>query len=101
MVKRRLGAWAVALALSAAPVLAQGLIAPTATGETGLFTLSSGQNAPGGVWTFGIYANNWDRVFDIPGVDAEDDLTFDLTRLSASVGYGVSDNFELSSSVPY
>ena len=102
MVKRRFGAWVAALALSAAPLLAYGgEIAPTATGETGLFTLSSGQNAPAGAWTFGLYINNWDRVIDLKGVPDEDDLNFDLTRLSASVGYGVTDNFELSVSVPY
>src|SRR5262245_55469536 len=102
MVKRKLGAWVAALTLSAAPLLAQGgHIAPTATGETGLFTLSSGQNAPAGAWTFGLYVNNWDRVFDLPGVPDEDDLSFDWTRLSASVGYGITDNFELSVSVPY
>jgi len=102
MIKRRLGAWVAAMALSAAPLLAQGgQIAPTATGETGLFTLSSGQNAPAGAWTFGLYVNNWDRVIDLPGVSDKNDLNFDWTRLSASVGYGLTDNFELSVSVPY
>jgi len=90
------------LALAAAPLLAQsGAIAPTATGETGLFTLASGQNAPAGSFTLGLYANNWDRVINLKGVPVKDDLNFDLTRLSASFGYGITDAFEVSAMLPY
>ena len=90
------------LAVAATPLLAQSAaIAPTATGETGLFTLSSGQNAPGGSWTFGLYANNWDRVINLKGVPVDDDLNFDLTRMSASVGWGITDAIELSAMLPY
>jgi OOP family OmpA-OmpF porin len=102
MVKRRLGAWVAALALSAAPLLAQGgQWAPTATGETGLFTLTSGVNAPGGALTFGLYYNNWDRLIDLKGIDAKDDLNFDWNRIDGSIGYGITDAFEISLMVPY
>jgi OOP family OmpA-OmpF porin len=103
MVKRKLGLWAAAIALCAMPIVAQGPIAPTTTGETGLFTLLSGQNAPAGAWSFSLYYNNWDRVLDDSLFSAvpEEDLGIDWNRLSASVGYGITDNFELSVSVPY
>src|SRR4051794_17924532 len=102
MVKWRMGAWVAALALAATPLLAQGgQWAPTVNGETGLFTLSSGQNAPGGTFTFGLYANNWDRLIDLKGIDDSDDLNFDWTRISGSIGYGVTDSIELSLAVPY
>ena len=65
--------------------------APTITGETGLFTLFSGQTAPQGEVTFGVYYNNWDRVFEF-----DDTADLDWNRLSASVGYGFTDAFEMS-----
>ncbi|HEX2251849.1 MAG TPA: OmpA family protein [Thermoanaerobaculia bacterium] len=70
--------------------------APTVTGETGLFTLFSGQTLPQGGWSFGVYYNNWDRVLEDAG-----DSDVDWNRLSASVGYGITENFEISASVPY
>ncbi|MGH6691070.1 MAG: hypothetical protein ACREF4_10380, partial [Gammaproteobacteria bacterium] len=70
--------------------------APTTTGETGLFTLFSGQTVPRGEWSFGIYYNNWDRVFEF-----DDTADLDWNRLSASVGYGITEAFELTLSVPY
>jgi outer membrane protein OmpA-like peptidoglycan-associated protein len=78
--------------------------APTVTGETGLFTLLSGDTLPRGGWSFGLYYNNWDRLFDLPdgvGRDDRDELSLDWNRLSASVGYGITDRWELSVSAPY
>jgi len=74
----------------------EGANAPTATGETGLFTLYTGDVLPRGEWSFGIYANNWDRVFE-----GQDEFDADWSRLSASVGYGLTDTWELSIMVPY
>ena len=78
---------------------AQQASAPTATGETGLFTLIDGWTLPQGEWSFGFYYNNWDRlVAPIPGGVARpftDDWDYDWNRLSASVGYGITDRFEL------
>lgn len=70
--------------------------APTATGETGLFTLFTGDTIPQGQLSFGLYYNNWDRVFQ---VDSRADV--DWNRLSASLGYGVTDAWEISIMVPY
>jgi hypothetical protein len=96
---RRLGAWVGALLLCAAPAVAQApAIHPTASGPTGYFTLFSGQNAAAGDLTFSLYYNNWDRLIDVGG---DDELDVDWHRLSASVGYAVTDRFELSASLPY
>jgi len=93
------------VALLAAPLGAQQASAPTVTGETGLFTILNGQTVPKGSWSFGLYYNNWDRlVSEVPGgVDApfSDDWDYDWNRLSASVGYGITDRFELSLMLPW
>ncbi|MEZ5313676.1 MAG: OmpA family protein [Thermoanaerobaculia bacterium] len=93
------------LALGASAGMAQDASAPTATGETGLFTVIDGWTVPHGEWSFGIYYNNWDRlVSPIPGGVARpltDDWDYDWNRLSASVGYGITDKFELSLMLPY
>jgi len=70
--------------------------APTATGETGLFTLISGDTLPQGQWSFGLYYNNWDRVFEF-----DDRADADWSRVSASFGYGVTDSFEISVMLPW
>ena len=95
----------VLLILVALPVAGQQGEGPTATGETGLFTLIDGWTLPRGGWSFGIYYNNWDRlVAPIPGGAEDpfsDDWDYDWHRLSASVGYGITDNFELSLMLPW
>jgi outer membrane protein OmpA-like peptidoglycan-associated protein len=76
--------------------------APTATGETGLFTLLGGDTLPQGGWSFGLYYNNWDRLIELgAGVGREDELSVDWNRLSASFGYGITERWELSVMVPY
>lgn len=98
---------AIALLLLAGPgaVLGQQASAPTATGETGLFTLLDGWTLPQGQWSFGIYYNNWDRLVapvpSGPPVPYTDDWDYDWNRLSASLGYGLSDRFEISLMVPW
>jgi outer membrane protein OmpA-like peptidoglycan-associated protein len=85
--------------LSSGVVMAQGsnhANAPTVTGETGLFSLLTGRTLPRGSSSFGIYYNNWDRVLNDAG-----DTDVDWNRLSASYGYGITDNLELILMVPY
>lgn len=93
------------LCVSGLPALAQQASAPTATGETGLFTLIDGWTLPKGEWSLGFYYNNWDRlVAPVPGGVARplsDNWDYDWNRLSASAGYGLTDKFELSVMVPY
>jgi outer membrane protein OmpA-like peptidoglycan-associated protein len=73
--------------------------AASVTGETGLFTLLSGDTLPQGGWSFGLYYNNWDRLLDLD--IPEDNQSVDWNRLSASFGYGITDRWELSVMVPY
>jgi outer membrane protein OmpA-like peptidoglycan-associated protein len=75
---------------------------PTATGETGLFTLLSGETLPQGGWSFGLYYNNWDRIIDLDGPFCPDcEASLDWNRVSASLGYGITDRWEMSVMVPY
>ncbi|HEX2163717.1 MAG TPA: OmpA family protein [Thermoanaerobaculia bacterium] len=90
---------AACMLLVSGAALAQGsnhANAPTVTGETGFFSLLSGRTLPGGRGSFGLYYNNWDRVLNDAG---ESDV--DWNRLSASFGYGITDNFEIVVMVPY
>ncbi len=96
-------AFRVALGVALAALLAVGTAvaderanAPTITGETGYFTLFTGETLPRGEWSFGFYYNNWDRVFEF-----NDQADLDWNRLSASLGYGFTDSFEMSIMVPY
>ncbi len=96
----------IALALIAAAATGQQASAPTVTGETGLFTVLNGQTLPAGQWSFGLYYDNWDRlVAPVPGLTLRpplsDDWDYDWNRLSASVGYGITDRFELSLMLPW
>jgi hypothetical protein len=77
--------------------------APTATGETGLFNLLSGETLPRGSWSFGLYYNNSDRLHDLDSnffPDA-DDLEMEWHRISASLGYGITDRWEVAVQVPF
>ena len=73
--------------------------APTVTGETGLFSLLTGETLPRGGWSFGIYANNYDRVLKagLPGKVGD----LDWNRYSASIGVGITDRWEVSAALPY
>jgi len=75
--------------------------APSVTGETGYFSLLSGDTLPQGGWSFGLYYNNWDRLLDDDLLLTEDQRSVDWNRLSASFGYGLTDRWELSVMVPY
>src|SRR5688500_11735042 len=103
MLRRNLGIWAVALALCALPAAAvEEANAPTVTGETGLFTLLTAETIPQGEWSFSLYYNNWDRVIELEDFDLPlEEQSVDWNRLSASLGYGITDRWELAVSVPY
>lgn len=75
----------------------------TMTGDTGLFTLRSGFTLPHGWWSFGVYYAEMDRrVTSIPGVDPLwSDWDLDHERFGVSVGYGITDHFEISILAPY
>lgn len=95
---------AVAAVLIALPAAAGEWDAPTTEGDTGYFSMLSGETPSQGTWTFGAYYNNWDRVVT-PVSCLEPPLTsdwdYDQNRLSASVGYSITDNLALSLMLPY
>lgn len=77
---------------------------PTVTGETGLFTLLSGDTQQKGYWSFGAYYSNWDRAFGPVSCLHEpfsDDWDYDHHQMAASIGYGLTDRLSLSLSLPY
>ena len=62
--------------VSLAPTLASAAEqanAASVTGETGLFSLLTGDTLPRGGWSFGLYYNNWDRLVDLPGEFSRND----------------------------
>ena len=101
---RRTRTWAWLLAavlLAVAPAaMAQPGSATSTTGETGLFTLFTAETLPQGEWSFGLYYNNWDRVLDLDGIDVDEE-SVDWNRLSASLGYGITDRWEVLANAGY
>jgi len=90
----------------AQPASAQQGEAPTHTGESGLFTLYDGFGRPAGTWSIGLRYDNWDRlVAPIPGrplgPGETDNWDYDHNRVALSLGYAVSDRFEIAVSAPW
>lgn len=81
--------------------------APTHSGQTGLFDTVTADTLRKGTWSFGVYFNDWDLTAgparDLAPPSARDyqDLSYDLYRLSASVGVGLTDRWEISAMVPW
>lgn len=83
------------------------LVAPTSSGQTGLFTVVTADTLRRGEMNFGIYYQNWDllageaREFAPLSARDYEDMSYDLYRLSASVGYGLTDRWEVNATVPF
>lgn len=81
--------------------------APTSSGQTGLFETVTADTLRQGDWSFGIYFNDWDllageaRDFAPPSAREYQDMSYDLYRLSASIGVGITDRWEVSAMLPY
>lgn len=81
--------------------------APTHSGQTGLFETVTADTLRQGDWSFGIYFNDWDltagdaREFAPPSAREYQDMSYDLYRLSASIGVGLTDRWEVSAMVPW
>src|SRR4051795_12260977 len=78
--------------------------AASVTGETGLFSLLTGDTLPRGGWSFGLYYNNWDRIIDLDrrfSLNKDSQLSLDWNRVSASLGYGITDRWEVSVQAPF
>jgi len=84
------------------------LAAPTVSGQTGLFETVTADTLHHGDWSFGIYFSDYDffggpapLALRPPSARAYRDLSYDLYRTSASIGWGVTDRWELSAMVPW
>ena len=84
-----------------------GAVAPTASGEMGLFNTVTADTLHRGDWSFGIYYNNYAllaapaRDFAPLSARPYHDMGYDLFRLNASIGYGLTDRWDVSASLPF
>ena len=82
-------------------------VAPSASGQTGLFETVTADTLKQGELSFGVYFNNYDllageaRDFAVPSNREYQDMSYDLYRLSASLGYGLTDRWEISAMLPW
>lgn len=81
--------------------------APTHSGQTGLFETVVADTLRQGDWSFSVYFNDWDltageaREFAPPSAREYQDLSYDLYRLSGSIGVGITDRWEVSAMLPW
>ncbi|HVG24483.1 MAG TPA: OmpA family protein, partial [Thermoanaerobaculia bacterium] len=81
--------------------------APTHSGQTGLFETVTADTLRRGQWSFGVYFNDWDltageaREFAPLSARDYEDMSYDLYRLSGSVGVGLTDRWEISAMLPW
>lgn len=83
------------------------LMAPTVTGESGLFTGILGETMRQGDWSFSVYWNNYDYLaapapeLRPPSRRDYRDMDINEDRVSLSIGYGLTDRWEVVASIPY
>lgn len=83
------------------------LVAPTSSGQTGLFETVTADQLRRGDLSFGIYWNDYDllaapaRDFAPLTARSYKDMSYDHYRLNASLGYGLTDRWEVSANVPW
>jgi outer membrane protein OmpA-like peptidoglycan-associated protein len=89
---------AVTVALLAAPSMTA-QIAPSVTGETGLFALTNGEMLPMGRFSFSLFYNQ-SALTAAPslvwGYGSEDPLRYTTGKLGVTVGFGLTSNLEAS-----
>ncbi|HUP45973.1 MAG TPA: OmpA family protein [Thermoanaerobaculia bacterium] len=82
-------------------------VAPSVSGQIGLFETVTADTLRQGELSFGIYFNNYDLLagpapdFAPPSQREYQDMSYDLYRFSASVGYGLTDRWDISLMLPY
>jgi outer membrane protein OmpA-like peptidoglycan-associated protein len=83
------------------------LLAPSSSGQTGLFEIVTADTLRQGDWSFGVYFNDYDLLagsaqeFAPPSARDYQDMSYDLYRLSASIGVGLTDRWEVSAMLPW
>lgn len=94
--RTRLSLAAAACFVLSLPARAQ--VAPTLSGETGLFEITNADMLAAGRFSFGLSWSMWtSTAAPAPGAFtlADDPLRYDLMRTGGSVGYGLMDRWEL------
>jgi hypothetical protein len=79
------------------PARAQ-IVAPTLTGETGLFEIPTANSLQAGRFSFGLSWSMWNRTAaPVPGTVSlpDDPLRYDQQRFGGSIGYGLTDRWEV------
>lgn len=82
-------------------------VAPSSSGQTGLFETVTADTLHQGEWSFGVYWNDYDllagpaRDFALPSNRDYRDMSYDLYRVSGSVGYGITDRWEITAMLPW
>jgi outer membrane protein OmpA-like peptidoglycan-associated protein len=82
-------------------------MAPSVSGQTGLFETVTADTLRQGDLSFGVYFNDYDLLagpapeFVPPSSREYQDMSYDQYRLSASVGFGLTDRWEISAMVPW
>ncbi|MBW3672079.1 MAG: hypothetical protein KY432_10470 [Acidobacteria bacterium] len=81
---------------------------PTATGELGLFTAIAGETLRQGDWSLSLYWNEYDYLaadplpsMRIPSRRSFREMDLDESRITASIGYGLTDRWEIVAMIPY
>ncbi len=100
--RTRLLLGAIACLVLAAPLAAQ--VAPTVTGETGLFQVTNADMLPQGRFSLGLSWNLWNRTAaSVPNtVPLRDDpLRYNLQRFGLSVAYGLMPSWEATMSTGF
>ena len=94
--RTRLSLAAAACFVLSLPARAQ--VAPTLSGETGLFEITNADMLGAGRFSFGLSWSMWTPIAaPVPGSSPlpDDPLRYDLQRIGGSVGYGLMDRWEL------
>ena len=82
-------------------------VAPSVSGQIGLFETVTADTLRQGELSFGIYFNDYDllageaRDFAPPSAREYQDMSYDLYRVSASIGYGLTDRWDISAMLPW
>ncbi|MGA7992906.1 MAG: hypothetical protein WCC53_15835, partial [Thermoanaerobaculia bacterium] len=94
--RTRLSLAAAAWFVLSLPARAQ--VAPTLSGETGLFEITNADTLPAGRFSLGFSWSMWNRTA-APAVGStpypDDPLRYDLMRTGGSLGYGLTDRWEI------
>ena len=97
-IRTRLFLAAAACCVLSLPARAQ-ILAPTLSGETGLFEIPTANSLQTGHFSFGLSWSMWNRTAaPVPGTVSlpDDPLRYDLQRFGGSIGFGLTDRWEMT-----